>query len=162
MKPTRARCLILGCGNSLRGDDGVGQWLCAWAERRLCSVPGMRVITRQQWTPDLAEEIAVADSVIFVDCSVATAPGSVLLDEVMSTSAEAPPATHACSAQELLALAKELYGSMPQRSLLLTVGAGSTELGEGFSAPVEAALVEARQLLSRAVLKQLANSSPAD
>ncbi len=157
MKPSRDRCLILGCGNTLRGDDGVGPWLCAWVERRFASEPGMRVIARQQWTPDLAEEIAAAESVIFVDCSVAVAPGSVHLDDVSSNTTETAPATHACSAQELLALARELYGTVPQRSLLLTVGAGSTELGEGFSAPVEDALVEARQLLGRAVLRQLAN-----
>ncbi len=115
----------------------------------------MRVITRQQWTPDLAEDIAAADSVIFVDCSLASAPGTVHLDEV-SASAEAAPATHSCGAPELLALANELYGRMPLKSLLLTVGAGSTDLGEKFSAPVEAAVTEARQLLCRAVLKQLA------
>lgn len=154
MKPTRARCLLLGCGNSLRSDDGIGPSLCAWAERRLCSEPGMRVITRQQWTPDLAEEIAAADSVVFVDCSVSSAPGEVHLDEV-TASAEPAPATHSCSARELLALANELYGRIPQKSLLLTVGAGSTDLGEKFSAPVEAAVIEARQLLCRVVLKQL-------
>jgi hypothetical protein len=39
--------------------------------------------------------------------------------------------------------------------MLLTIGAGSTELGEEFSAPVKDALVSARQLLGRAVVQQL-------
>ena len=73
MQPIRARCLILGCGNTLRGDDGVGPWLCAWAERRLCSEPGVRVIARQQWTPELAEDVAAADAVVFIDCSIESA-----------------------------------------------------------------------------------------
>jgi Ni,Fe-hydrogenase maturation factor len=34
MTPTQARCLILACGNTLRGDDGVGPWLAEWAEKR--------------------------------------------------------------------------------------------------------------------------------
>jgi len=155
MKPSRARCLILGCGNSLRGDDGVGPWLCAWAERRLCSEPGVRVIARQQWTPELAEEIAVADAVVFIDCSLESPPGSVRLDDIVASSGEGAPATHTVSPPELLALARDLYGSMPKRSMLLTIGAGSTELGEEFSAPVKDALVSARQLLGRAVVQQL-------
>jgi hydrogenase maturation protease len=155
MKPSRARCLILGCGNSLRGDDGVGPWLCAWAERRLCSEPGVRVISRQQWTPELAEEIAAADAVVFIDCSLESPPGSVRLEDVAASSGEAAPATHTVNASDLLALARDLYGSLPKRSLLLTIGAGSMELGEEFSAPVNDALVSARQMLGRAVVQQL-------
>jgi hydrogenase maturation protease len=155
MKPSRARCLILGCGNTLRGDDGVGPWLCAWAERRLYSEPGVRVIARQQWTPDLAEDIAAADAVVFIDCSVESAPGTVRLDEISASSGEIAPATHTVSAPELLALARDLYGSMPHRALLLSIGAGSMEVGEEFSAPVEDALVSARQMLGRAVVQQL-------
>jgi len=155
MKPSRARCLILGCGNSLRGDDGVGPWLCAWAERRLCSEPGVRVIARQQWTPELAEEIAAADAVVFIDCSLESPPGSVRLDDIAASAGEGAPATHTVSPPELLALARDLYGSMPKRSLLLTIGAGSMELGEEFSAPVNDALVSARQMLGRAVVQQL-------
>jgi len=152
---SRARCLILGCGNTLRGDDGVGPWLCSWAERRLCSEPGIRAIARQQWTPELAEEIALADAVIFIDCSVESAPGSVRLDDVTASSGESHRATHTVSPPELLALARDLYGSMPRRALLLTIGAGSTELGEEFSEPVKDALVSARQMLGRAVVQQL-------
>ncbi len=116
----------------------------------------MRVISRQQWTPDLAEEIAAADAVVFIDCSLESAPGSVRLDDVSASSGEAAPETHSVGAPQLLALARDLYGSMPHRALLLTVGAGSTELGEEFSAPVKDALVSARQMLGRAVVQQLA------
>ena len=52
-------------------------------------------------------------------------------------------ATHHLDAPELLALGQELYGSLPLAAMLLTVGAGSTELGEEFSDPVEAALPRA-------------------
>lgn len=129
--------------------------MCSWAERRLCSEPGIRAIARQQWTPELAEEIALADAVIFIDCSVESAPGSVRLDDVTASSGESHPATHTVSPPELLALARDLYGSMPRRALLLTIGAGSTELGEEFSEPVKDALVSARQMLGRAVVQQL-------
>ena len=45
---------------------------------------GVRVVSRQQWTPDLVEEIAAAETVLFVDCSVCRRqPGSVSVVEVM-------------------------------------------------------------------------------
>ena len=74
-----ARCLILACGNTLRSDDGVGPNLAAWAEERFQGEINVRVLARQQWTPDLAEEIAAAESVLFIDCSIDSAPGSVRL-----------------------------------------------------------------------------------
>ena len=65
--------------------------------------------------------------------------------------------THHLGAAELLALAKELYAAMPRSSLLLTVGAGSLELREGFSEAVQAALPEACAQLEKAVAEILAN-----
>ena len=70
MKLTKARCLVLSCGNTLRGDDGIGPWLAEWAEERFKDEAGVRVVSRQQWTPDLVEEIAEAETVLFVDCSL--------------------------------------------------------------------------------------------
>jgi hydrogenase maturation protease len=136
-------CLILACGNTLRSDDGAGPRLAAWAEDRFGEDPRIRVISRQQWTPDLAEDIAAAESVLFLDCSVESAPGEIRIAAVEPLSTAAGIATHHTGGAELLALAQELYGAIPRASLLLTVGAGSTELGEILSPSVEAALPEA-------------------
>jgi hydrogenase maturation protease len=135
MKPTKARCLVLSCGNTLRGDDGIGPWLAEWAEERFKDVAGVRVVNRQQWTPDLVEEIAAAETVLFVDCSVAAAPGSVSLVEVQPAAAESR-GTHHQGAPELLGFVRAFYGSLPRASMLLTVGAESIELGEEFSPTV--------------------------
>src|SRR5580693_8371834 len=147
METTGPRCLILACGNTLRSDDGVGPWLCDWAENHFASDPRIQTISRQQWTPDLAADIASAEAVLFIDCSIASAPGEILLTEVAPASSKPGLATHHTGAPELLALAMELYGSTPRTSLLLTIGAGSTELGETFSREVTATLSEARHLL---------------
>jgi len=154
MSPTPGRCLILACGNTLRSDDGVGPWLCDWAADRFAADPQVLTIARQQWTPDLAQDIASADSVLFVDCSVASSPGEIRLAEVAPAASNPGLATHHTGASELLALAMELYGSTPRNSLLLTIGAGSTELGETFSPAVTAALPEACNTLER-TLQQL-------
>ncbi|MGP8174060.1 MAG: hydrogenase maturation protease [Terracidiphilus sp.] len=151
MSPTR--CLILACGNTLRGDDGVGLWLAEWAERRFAGQDGVRVIARQQWTPDLAEDIARADSVLFIDCSLDSAPGSIKLTPVEPAPAGRGHSTHHLGAPELLALSRELYHSLPRSAHLLTIGAGSTELGEAFSPAVTAALPQACLLIEETVMR---------
>ena len=155
MTQQKARCLILACGNTLRSDDGVGPWLAEWAEDRFRSDPEVLVLARQQWTPDLAEDIAHANSVLFIDCSVACEPGSVNLTPVEPVAASQGLATHHQGAPQLLALARELYGSLPANAQLLTIGAGATELGEVFSDAVIDALPEACSLLEETVLRLL-------
>src|SRR5208337_400443 len=109
MNQPSSRCLILACGNTLRSDDGIGPWLAAWAEDKFRDNPEVRVIARQQWTPDLAEEIAAAAAVLFIDCSIASAPGSVALNEVQPSTPAQGLATHHQGAPQLLALTHELY-----------------------------------------------------
>ena len=156
MHPPQTRCLILACGNTLRGDDGAGPWLAAWAEGRFRDQPGLRVVSRHQWTPELAEEIAQANSVLFVDCAADASPGQVRLIPVTPGSDTPAPPTHHLGAAELLALCHSLYDSLPRNALLLTIGAGSLEFGEKFSGPVQAALPDARALLEKTVLRFLA------
>jgi hydrogenase maturation protease len=148
------RCLILACGNTLRGDDGIGPFLCSWAEERFAGEPGVRAIARQQWTPDLAQDIAHAESVLFIDCSIDQDAGQLLLREV-GASEPGVIATHTLGAAELLRLAQDLYDATPQRACLLTIGAGSIELGEELSAPVQAVLPDAQALLERTVQQLL-------
>jgi hydrogenase maturation protease len=152
---TSARCLVLACGNSLRSDDGVGPRLAEWAAERFQENNDVRVIARQQWTPELANEIAAADSVLFVDASEKSVPGRVSLAAVPSNRGCGDAASHQLEAHELLSLTRSLYGSVSAHAMLLTVGAVSTEVGEEFSEPVEAALPRARGVLEKAVLRFL-------
>ena len=160
MSSTQARCLILACGNTMRGDDGVGLWLAEWAERRFSDQPGVRVIADHQWTPELAEDVARAQSVLFIDCSLDAEPGSLHLTPVEPAAAGQGINTHHQNAAELLALARELYASLPLNTQLLTIGAGSIELGETFSAAVTAALPEACKLIEETILQLLSAPQP--
>lgn len=155
MSPNPVHCLILACGNTLRDDDGVGPWLAAWAEQRFRDDPRVRVVVRQQWTPELAADIAHAAAVLFLDCSLAAAPGSVTLAPVTPVAAPEGLATHHLGAPQLLALTRELYHAQPREALLLAVGGGSTELGERFSDPVAAALSHACRAIEDAVHRLL-------
>jgi hydrogenase maturation protease len=148
---TTVRCLVLACGNTLRSDDGVGPRLAEWAAQRFQENPRIRVIARQQWTPDLAAEIADADSVLFVDASVEAAPGRVALIPVAPDGTGVEASTHHLDPSKLLGLARALYGSMATHAMQLTIGMGSMELGESLSERVEVALPRARGVLEKAV-----------
>jgi hydrogenase maturation protease len=155
MDTPKVRCLILGCGNTLRGDDGMGPSLCAWAEERFAEEPGVRAISCQQWTPDLAEDLAAADAVVFVDCALDQAPGQMLVREIAPASIQPGLVTHHLSAPELLRVAEEFYSRRPGRACLLTVGAGSIDVGEQLSPEMEAALPDAQALLESTVRQLL-------
>ena len=150
-------CLILACGNTLRSDDGVGPFLAEWAAERFRENADVRVVATQQWTPDLAERIAEADSVLFVDSSLESIPGRVSLIPVAAEAGNERVATHHLDAPELLSLTRELYGSRSAHAMMLTVSTGSTELGEKFSERVEAALPRAQGVLEKTVLQFLKN-----
>ena len=155
MHTPRVRCLILACGNTLRGDDGIGPLLCAWAEERFAEEPGVRAISCQQWTPDLAEDVAAAETVLFVDCALDQAAGQVLVREVLPLPLKPGLVTHHLGAPELLDTAQKLYGSQPRRAMLLTVGAGSIELGEELSPAVRTGIPDAQNLLEITVRRLL-------
>jgi hydrogenase maturation protease len=158
MTHPKPRCLILACGNTLRGDDGVGPWLAQWVEDHFPAHPNLRILSRQQWTPELAEEIAHTHSVLFLDCSVDATPGSIQLVPVHPAAGPQTVATHHSGASELLAMARDLYNSLPRPALQLTIGAGSTELGESFSPAVQAALPQTCQLIEETILRLLSAS----
>ena len=79
------------------------------------------MISRQQWTADLAQAVAAARP-YSSDCSLESAPGQVKLIAIQPESPGPALATHHMGAADLLALAQELYGATPRTSLLLTVG----------------------------------------
>jgi hydrogenase maturation protease len=160
MKSTTARCLILACGNTLREDDGVGPWLAQWAEEQFSSDARVCVISRRQWTPELAEDISHAESVLFIDCATDIAPGSIRVVPVHPSEGPSGLGTHHVGAAQLLALSRDLFDALPLNSLLLTIGAGSLELREGFSDAVTAALPEACQQLGTSVRRLLMGTVP--
>jgi hydrogenase maturation protease len=155
MNKISIQCLILACGNTLREDDGVGPFLAQWAEEHWRDDPRVRVLCDHQWTPDMAEEIAAADTLIFVDSALDQAAGQIILRELSPASLKPGLVTHHLGAAELLSVSQELYGTRPRRACLLTIGAGSIELGEGLSSAVRDALPDAEELLDLTVCQLL-------
>ena len=122
--------LIIGFGNSLRTDDGVG-WHIAQELMRSIDSPGVEIISCGQLTPDLAEPIGRAQTVIFIDAAQQGPLGQPTWERV--TPVPIPDNfSHQLSPAALIALARDLYGSSPEATLV-TIAAESFAFGESLS-----------------------------
>ena len=129
--------LVVGYGNALRSDDGIG-WHAA---ERLAGderLNGVVVMQRHQLTPELALDISAASLVVFIDASRDLPPGSVDVGRVERAGA-GPTSSHHLSPPALVALAHELYGQSPA-AFAVGCGVASLELGDQLSPAVGAAL----------------------
>lgn len=127
-----ARVLIIGYGNPLRSDDGLG-WCAAVQLFRSAASREVEVLPCHQLTPDLAEAVSRADTVLFLDSTDEGSPGELRCQEIKA--AENPSFTHHLSAQGVLGIAAELYGAFPH-AWLLTICGKSFGPGETLSAEV--------------------------
>ena len=138
---TGAGVLIIGWGNPLRGDDGLG-WHAATRLAEDGRLAGATVLRRHQLTPELAQDVAAANRVVLVDAGVERGPpGTVTVTPVEPERAgrAGPPLSHHLDPGALAALSQRLYGRVPPM-LLVRVAAASFEAGEGLSPALEAAL----------------------
>jgi hydrogenase maturation protease len=129
-----AGALLIGIGNPLRGDDGVGWHL----------VEGLG-LQRHQLTPELAEAVAAADRLLIVDAWLAPPRSRCLLRPLVATDGWERD-THRVAPARLLALAEQLFGRcVPAHELL--VPAFDFSWGDHFSPQLRRHLPQARQLL---------------
>ena len=153
-----ARRLVIGIGNSLRQDDGVGWHLAEALAARVeaGALAELEVLAVQQLTPELVEPIAAAGAVVLVD-AVITAAGAgpaglepLRLEPLHPAGASGPaPLTHHATPGALLALAMALHGTGPPAwQLLIPIAATATGFGEELSPGANARLAEALDLLT--------------
>jgi hydrogenase maturation protease len=138
--------LVIGIGNPLRGDDGVGAWLAEQAAVLTAADPGGPVAVRSvpQLTPELAEELARLEDVLFIDAWLAPATAEPRLTAIAA--ADGAVESHRLEPGQLLAVSQALYGRMP-RAHLLQVPAHAFEHGMEISPALHAQLPAARALL---------------
>jgi hydrogenase maturation protease len=147
------KSLIVGYGNSLRGDDGVGQ-AAARALAHDAAIDGAEVVSCHQLMPELAESLAAVDLAVFIDAADGREPGSVVVNPVQSKTERSAGLVHHVEPGALLALSEKLYGRSPE-AFLVTVGADSLALGEGLSEAVAAALPTVIATVRGLVLERL-------
>lgn len=122
--------LIIGYGNTLRGDDAAGPAVAELVES--LQWPNVRTLSEQQLFPELAEDVAHSRHAIFVDASAT--PGDQVTVQPLAEATDQAMA-HRCSPGALLRMARELYGARPVAHLM-AIPAEQFEAGAGLSASV--------------------------
>jgi hydrogenase maturation protease len=126
--------LVIGYGNTLRRDDGVGPKVAAALER--LRLQGVLTIACPQLTPELADPLSRAGAAVFVDASVEHR-GPVRLRQ-LGPADSSQILAHAADPRVLLALA---------RSWMLTIPAKELGFGERLSRPAALGLRDAVRLV---------------
>jgi hydrogenase maturation protease len=124
---------VIGIGNDMRGDDGVGP-------RVVNAIPSradLETMTVHQLVPELAEMIQHAQRVLFVDASM---EGQLRLQQLEASAHRG--LGHACSPAGLLGWTKLAYEQVPE-SWLLSIPGFVFEFGETLSPRTTAYLPEA-------------------
>jgi hydrogenase maturation protease len=120
--------LVIGYGNTLRGDDGVGSKV-ADAIAAL-NVPGVEAFSCHQLNPELAEQVSRAGSVVFVDAAM-DAPREVRW-RPLEAGESSQLMAHAADPRTVLALARDVYGRCP-KAWWLTIPIEQTGFSETLS-----------------------------
>ncbi|HTP68885.1 MAG TPA: hydrogenase maturation protease [Dongiaceae bacterium] len=136
--------IILACGNSLRGDDGIAPYL-AHRLYGLVREPDTAIVCSHQWLPEQAEDLSRATLAVFIDASLAVPAGEIQVQAVRVAGQLAGGLTHSVTPSTLMALARDVFGSAPETAFLVTIGGSSFEHGTELSAPVRAAIPPALQ-----------------
>jgi hydrogenase maturation protease len=123
--------LVIGYGNTLRSDDGVGPKVAeALASLNL---PGVMSLSCGLLTPELADPIAHAEQVVFVDAALDSTREVQLRKLAPAESSQIM--AHAADPCTLLALARDIFGHAPE-AWWLTIPVENIEIGEELSPSV--------------------------
>jgi hydrogenase maturation protease len=135
---SEAKILVIGFGNTLRRDDGVGQHVAAAISAR--DLPGLTSLAVHQLTPELAAPLSRAELAILIDARLSQSREvEVLSVEPWETGGMSG---HVSNPRSLLSLTQTLYGRYP-RTWLVSVPVEDVSLGEGLSAIAECGAKEA-------------------
>jgi hydrogenase maturation protease len=129
--------LILGFGNPLRGDDGLG-WHAVERLRDHIADPEIEIKAVHQLTPEISELLSRSGRVIFIDAAAEGEPGQ-LQRRTLTPDPGAAAFTHQATPSALLAAAQKLFGHAPEAELF-SIPIESADFGYRLTPTVEQAL----------------------
>ncbi|BBG00375.1 hydrogenase maturation protease [Pseudonocardia autotrophica] len=151
--------LVVGCGNLLRGDDGVGPVLVRHLWER--GVPdGARLVDGGTAGMDVAFQMRNADRVVIVDAAATGSAPGTLFRVPGAELAELPPLeglhSHAFRWDNAIALARWALGdACPSDITVFLIEAVQVELGADLSEPVTATMEQVIDIIERDYLGPL-------
>jgi len=143
---------VIGYGNTLRGDDAFGP-LVAERLRQLVDSERALILTCHQLTPELASDIAACEHVVFIDAAITSPAGELVCRNLTAGEADPGPLVHSLGPEQLLTLARLVYGRAPSASLVCVGGLhfdlGDQQLSPPVAAAIEPAVERIRDLIDR-------------
>lgn len=152
MNSVNQSTLVIGYGNSLRRDDGIGLKVATTVAE--LELTGVSAKTVHQLTPELAATLTEFERVIFVDAAVNCE--TVTLEAIQPEATQAQQMGHFCDARSLLVLSQLLYNHNPQ-AWLITIPVADLNFGEVFSPVAEKGAAEALKIIEE-LLTETENS----
>ncbi|TVQ22410.1 MAG: hydrogenase maturation protease [Leptolyngbya sp. DLM2.Bin15] len=152
--------LIIGYGNTLRGDDGAGYYIAEQMADQIASHSwtGVRSLSVHQLLPELAAEMTDVQTVIFVDAAM---PSEIIAQprlEPLAAKATTPTLGHHLDMRSLLDLAHRLYGATPTAYRLL-IPTQTFDIGITVSPLTQAAIALAMSTLLEFVTHSIENEA---
>lgn len=151
------RTLLVGIGNTFRGDDGVGPVVARGAAQALQSEgwPGSVDVTELADPASLVEVVEVAELVVVVDAMTSGAPAGSLLTidatiDPLPTDGWAAGGTHALGLAAAVELCRAL-GRLPDRLMVVGVEVANVSPGTELTPAVAAAVPDAVEAAAAAV-----------
>jgi len=133
--------LVIGYGNTLRSDDGAGQFVAE--QIATWNLPNVRSLCVHQLIPELAEDIANSDTVIFVDAVISLKEKSKKIEiETLECECNYSNFGHTVTPRSLLYLSKTIYNKSPL-SYWILIPAINFEFGEEISSITQQAIIQA-------------------
>jgi len=143
------KVLVIGFGNTLRGDDAVGIHA---AELVATRHPEIECVCVHQLVPELAEQVASCSLVFFIDAQQGCSrPEARLITPGTETD---QPRTHFISPESLLALSRQLYQHTPAKTYVVGIPASEFEFSEKLSPGTEIALHACVDLVDRMIREE--------
>ncbi|WP_414752805.1 hydrogenase maturation protease [Anabaena sp. CCY 9910] len=141
--------MVIGYGNDLRSDDGIGKWIANEVDS--WHLPSVESLAVHQLTPDLADSLASVNMAIFIDACLPVDGFDVKVQPLLAAD-DIDSNVHTGDPRSLLALTQALYGNCPTAWWVKIPGV-NFEIGDRFSPTAETgkaiALVKIIQILDK-------------
>jgi hydrogenase maturation protease len=157
--------IVIGIGQSLRGDDGIGPeavGLWSTVHPQTAEDPRIRILLLETPGLGLLADLETPDAAVLVDAvSTGRSAGSVgVFDPIPDTGLSAAEKTaHGFGVAESISVARKTGARLPPRLVLIGIEGEQYELGRGLSDSVRAALPAAAEKIQQVVSGLLSTKS---